>query len=334
MTFKAKSQLRVLVEDFGEIVKHELGIVAQISLADNKFGRIEVLFDLFNLLYIQSIADYDYLFDNFSIFPSENKQGKKAQDYRCNNSPQPARNALLRFRRDIAVKIFQTESAFSSTFSCTLKISDDDAVLPCPCSKTLERGLCPHRNDSHFLAVSHGQQFILTHEKPTGSIAFLIRKCEIPLHAAIRIETVREGFLEVFHFRLRIHGHVGMHDSESRTVLRLSVNTDACACDIRRGSLDALLQLLVRSELTRLGLSFRFICLHIFRFSRLNIFRFIRLNIFRSRCRRILLRGSGLLELLDDMPSQILGVPALLHFDSCLLRYIQKCSPHTRIIGV
>ena len=77
MTFKAKSQLRVLVEDFGEIVKHELGIVAQISLADDKFGRIEVLFDLFNLLYIQSIADNDYLSTTSASFLPKTSRARR-----------------------------------------------------------------------------------------------------------------------------------------------------------------------------------------------------------------------------------------------------------------
>ena len=224
-------------------MEHELGVIAEIGLAGNECGRIVMVLDLRNLLYVKGVVDNDDLLNlnylRFSLLFAEKKQAQKHYKGR-NQCPHPPGDALLGFGRNVAVEVLQTETAFLAAAGSLLEIGHHNAVLLGPGHQTIETGLGPHRDHGYLLAVTHLEKFVFGLEEavPVGCGTLVLRVHEIFLDTGIGVQLIRESLLYVFQLGLRIHHHIGVHNPQSRAILSLAIDTHAGSGDIGLRSLD------------------------------------------------------------------------------------------------
>ena len=242
MAFQTEADARIVLHHLGEVVKNELGIVAEVGLAGNELGRIEVLFNLRNLLDIERVVNNnDFLHHlGLGLFIPEDEEAKAGNERGANEPDPPGDAAFLGFRGNIAVEVFQAETAFLTAAGSLFKVRYDDAILLGPGDQTLKTGFGPHRDDRNFLAIAHRKQFVFCLEEavPIAGSSFIFGIDKILLDAGVGIEAVREGFANIFQLGLGVHHHIGVHNAEGRAVLRFSIDSDASAFNICLGCLD------------------------------------------------------------------------------------------------
>ncbi len=65
VTYDLQTQLGILVEDLGQVVKRQFGIVVQLGFILLELSGIELTLNFLNLLYVYGVAYNDLFFDDF-----------------------------------------------------------------------------------------------------------------------------------------------------------------------------------------------------------------------------------------------------------------------------